>query len=360
MSESNAPSLTLDWSTFGMMKVEKQKSFLAEMDRLTQLHLTDCLSYSKVIEKLRLKTSDFEKVENVPFLPVRLFKKQRLVSVDDADIVKTMTSSGTSGHSPSQIFLDKLTAGLQIKILARIMSDFIGPKRLPMLVIDCKATVADRYRFSARTAGILGFSMFGRDVTYALDDDMTLDLDRVREFLKKYDGQDFLLFGFTFIIWQHLIRELESRGENLPLERGIMIHGGGWKKLQEEAVANDEFRNRVLQSSGIKRVHNYYGMVEQTGSIFMECEQGHLHASSWSEIIIRDPISFKPLPFGEVGLVQLLSTIPHSYPGHSLLSEDVGRILGEDDCACQRKGIYFEVHGRLEQAEVRGCSDTYS
>ena len=42
-----------------------------------------------------------------------------------------------------------------------------------------------------------------------------------------------------------------------------------------------------------------------------------------------------------------------------LLTEDEGRILGEDDCPCGRKGKYFEILGRVKRAEVRGCSDTY-
>jgi hypothetical protein len=92
----------------------------------------------------------------------------------------------------------------------------------------------------------------------------------------------------------------------------------------------------------------------------MECERGHLHASSFSEVIIRDPIDFRPLPANQRGSIQLLSTLPHSYPGHSLLSEDEGEYQGVDDCACGRMGRYFKVHGRIRNAEVRGCSDTYS
>ena len=40
-------------------------------------------------------------------------------------------------------------------------------------------------------------------------------------------------------------------------------------------------------------------------------------------------------------------------------AQDEGRILGEDDCPCGRKGKYFEILGRIQRAEVRGCSDTY-
>jgi hypothetical protein len=52
--------------------------------------------------------------------------------------------------------------------------------------------------------------------------------------------------------------------------------------------------------------------------------------------------------------------LPESYPGHSLLTEDEGVILGEDDCPCGRKGKYFKVMGRLKNAEIRGCGDTYA
>ena len=56
----------------------------------------------------------------------------------------------------------------------------------------------------------------------------------------------------------------------------------------------------------------------------------------------------------------MVSVLPHSYPGHSLISEDKGVLLGIDDCPCGRKGKYFQVLGRIKQAEIRGCSDTYA
>ncbi len=162
------------------------------------------------------------------------------------------------------------------------------------------------------------------------------------------------------MIWEHFCTALKTAGIRLALDNGIMIHGGGWKKLIEQAVDNDTFKNSISDVCGSARIYNYYGMVEQTGSIFMECEAGHLHASIFSDILIRDHRDFSSLPAGQEGLVQLLSLLPLSYPGHSILSEDVGKILGEDDCPCGRKGKYFMINGRIKNAEVRGCSDTYA
>ena len=100
-------------------------------------------------------------------------------------------------------------------------------------------------------------------------------------------------------------------------------------------------------------------MAEQTGSIFMECEHGHLHAPVWADVAIRRPEDFSEAAVGEKGLIEVVSVLPRSYPGHVLLTEDEGRVLGEDTCPCGRKGRYFEVLGRVKRAETRGCSDTY-
>ena len=56
-------------------------------------------------------------------------------------------------------------------------------------------------------------------------------------------------------------------------------------------------------------------------------------------------------------MIQLLSVLPTSYPGHNILTEDVGIIMGEDTCACGKKGKYFRIYDRLKKAEVRGCGD---
>ena len=92
----------------------------------------------------------------------------------------------------------------------------------------------------------------------------------------------------------------------------------------------------------------------------MECECGHLHASIFSDVITRRAVDFSPCDIGEEGIIQVVSTILESYPGHSLLTEDEGVILGEDDCPCGRSGKYFRITGRLKNAELRGCSDTYA
>ncbi len=347
------------WPAFDWPRAVKAPRLLERITFLENHHRINCESYRKIAEGLSNELKGRAPMDQILALPVRMFKHNELRSCDREKVVKTMLSSGTSGQAQSKVFLDRETSAMQTRVLTKIMADFIGSNRLPMLVIDHQSTVQDRTKFSARTAGILGFSMFGRNTTFALTDTLEIDYDAIHAFLDKNKESNILVFGFTFIVWQHFLRELEKSGITMPLEKGILIHGGGWKKLAHEAVETDQFKARLKAVSGISRVHNYYGMVEQTGSIFMECEAGNFHASSWSDVIIRNPITLDVQPPGRQGLIQLLSALPLSYPGHSILSEDLGTIHGQDDCNCGRKGVYFSVAGRLEQAEVRGCSDTF-
>lgn len=351
-------SAHLEVPPFSLGKAAKRALYEQALSDLTLHHYERCPEYRKLLQALEFDPGQRHALEDTPWLPVRLFKEYALASVPAGEITKTLTSSGTSGQAVSKIMLDGATANLQRKVLTRIVADFTGPRRLPLLVIDSPTVLKDRKLFSARGAGILGFALLGTDVHYALDVDMRLDLAAVRAFCEQHAGEDLLLFGFTHMIWEHLQKPLASLGETLPLQRAMLIHGGGWKKLAEQAVDNATFKDALAASCGIGRVHNYYGMVEQTGSIFMECAAGALHSSLYSEFLPRRP-DFSLCAVGEVGIVQLLSLLPLSYPGHSLLSEDLGEILSEDACPCGRLGKACRVHGRLQQAELRGCGDTY-
>lgn len=349
----------LEISPFSLNKEEKSKLFTEYLKELSLKHYQKCENYRKIVNKLNCNLSEIKNYTEIPFLPVRLFKEFDLKSIPTEEVFKTMTSSGTSGQAVSKIYLDKTTAANQQKTLVKIVSDFTGASRMPMLIIDSPSVIKNRNMFSARGAGILGFSIFGADRTYALDDDMNINIPVIEAFLEKHKGQKILLFGFTFMIWQFFYKKLKELNIKLDLSNGILIHGGGWKKLVNEAVSKEEYKQSLNDVCGIKSVHDYYGMVEQTGCVYMECEYGHLHASIFSDVIIRNPKDFSITKTGEKGLIQVCSLLPESYPGHSLLTEDEGIILGEDDCPCGRKGKYFTILGRIKNAEIRGCSDTY-
>lgn len=331
---------------------------LDDLVRLTEQHRLSCRFYRDYTDSMFIGEETPTSLADLPYLPVRAFKQFDLKSVPDDQVYKVMRSSGTSG-SHSRIFLDRDTAKRQTLALSQCFAEHFGPTRFPMLVIDSPKTVEDRLSFSARTAGINGFSMFSRGRCFALDDQMTLDLDGIQTFLDEHAGKTIFMFGFTSVVWADFLSRLEDSGQTLDLENAFLLHGGGWKKLETERVSNNSFKARIKHLTGCDRVHNYYGMVEQTGTIFIECEHGNMHAAAQSDVITRDPASHRSLAHGETGLIQVFSSIQNSYPGHSILTEDVGRTRDGASCGCGRTTSIVEIDGRLPRAEVRGCSDAY-
>jgi hypothetical protein len=338
----------------------KTARLLRKMNELTAFHAAQCAAYRRILDAAYGGRTSYADLGDLPALPVRLFKDVEFVSVPREQIVKTLTSSGTTGQRPSRILLDSPTALAQSRALVRIVKSYIGNKRLPMLILDHPGVVKDRNAFSARGAGIIGFSQFGSGHTYALrDGTLEPDWEAIEVFVERHRGQRTLLFGFTFILWQHIVRAAEESGRCLDFGDSVLIHGGGWKKLADERVLNEEFKDRVRAALGVRDISNYYGMVEQTGSIYMECEAGYFHPADYSEILIRNPRTLALQDPGMPGLIESLSTLPGSYPGHALLTEDLGVVHGSDGCRCSRRGTYFAVLGRLPSAELRGCSDTH-
>lgn len=346
---------------FALAQHEKEQVLLRRLRDLALEHYQKCPLYQNILDRVFGGRSafNFESVEEAPFLPVALFKSDELRSVPQSAVVKVLTSSGTTGQAVSKISLDRETAQLQGRVLLKIAQHFLGKKRRAMVVLDHEGMSHGGQAYSARTAGILGMAQFGRRPFYALRQDMSLDLDGLFAYLREAGSTQVLFFGFTYMVWQYFVLALEQQGVCLDLREGILVHTGGWKRLKDISVDAEEFRRRVASTTGMKKCLNFYGMVEQTGSVYFENEIHCLHAANFSDIIIRDPMTLKPLPAGEPGLVQLVSVLPTSYPGHSLLTEDLGVVRGEDHPALKMGGRYFEILGRVPRSDLRGCSDTF-
>lgn len=336
---------------------EKDELLLARLNTLVAHHREHCPAYARIL-RATAATAQASCLAEVPWLPVGLFKSHDLRSVADEEVFKVLTSSGTTSAAKSRVALDRPTATAQARALSAIMQTLLGKRRRPMLIIDHRGIIEDRANLSARGAGILGLMTLGRDHTFALDQNMHLRREAVMEFCRKHQGEPTLIFGFTFMVWQYFAAAEASTSDDMRLPGATLIHSGGWKKLKDRAVDATTFAETLGQRFGIAEVRSFYGMAEQVGSVFMEGESGFLHPPNFAEVIIRDPNSWRPVADGNPGVVQVLSCLPRSYPGHSILTEDLGTVHGRRQSPCGRLGTYFTIHGRLPQVEIRGCSDT--
>ena len=125
----------LDINPFGLNKFEKKDFFDRNFKQIISFHKRKSKLFKKLSSTLFNEYNKDSKLNEYPFIPIRLFKDHDLKSIQSKDIYRVLYSSGTSG-SLSKIFLDKNNSKNQVKALNRIASEFLGKERLPMLIID--------------------------------------------------------------------------------------------------------------------------------------------------------------------------------------------------------------------------------
>ena len=107
---------------FSIAADTKSRAMLGHLNELTEHHRDRCVPYRRMLDALDRPAGDAASVDDVPYLPVALFKWLELASVDKEDVFKVLRSSGTTGQVPSTITLDVETARLQTRALASIVT----------------------------------------------------------------------------------------------------------------------------------------------------------------------------------------------------------------------------------------------
>ena len=346
---------------------EHQGLLRAAVHEAIQHHVANCAPFARWYRKQRANPgAPIEDLAQVPFLPVSIFKRVALESVDERDVVRVLKSSATSSQTPSRVVLDRITRDRQMRTVAVLMSALMGPTRRPFVVLDAAAAQGADMELSARVAGLRGYLMMASETHYALeacDGRLELNADKLEDLLGQLQARHLpvCLIGYTYMLYQYVVTPLARAGRRLQLPAGsLVLHFGGWKRLEHQAVDRARLNAEVRQVLAMDEscVRDVYGFTEQLGMIYPDDGNGVRLAPVYAEVIVRDPVTLEPVPDGAPGLLEFITPLPHSYPGIALLLDDMGRIVSRDREHGGRYGTRFEVLGRARGAEVRGCGDT--
>lgn len=356
----------LDKEPFLLSNSAKLELFVPIIQDITRLHYKSSGEFRNICDTYNFDVFSNFTISDLPFLPVSLFKKFELVSVPKNQIVKILYSSSTSGH-PSKIFLDKITIKFQIKALSKILTNFFGKERRHFVIFDNQDELkSSDGTLSSRNTAIRGILGLAKKIDFVLDKNMVLDIRKLEKITKSFEADEKIcFFGFTWLVYSvcqnsQNIRIAEKLFHSIKSPNKFFLHIGGWKKLQDLNISKKNFIQIVKNFTAVtsENIVDFYGMTEQLGTVYPDCSEGFKHVPVYSDIIIRDITTTESLARGRSGLIQFVSPIAHSYPGISILSDDIGRIIGVDDCRCGRKGKYFIFEKRADFTELRGCGDT--
>ncbi len=343
--------------SYSLNHKEKISWFFENIKYLSKYHYQYSEEYKKISKSIFKPINKIKNIDDLPFLHSSLFKNFNLKSNKNKILTKSYTSSGTSNSNLSIVNIDLKTAYLQSIALKKIFLETIYLKPEIIFFIEKKNFLKSSASMSARGAAIKGFSQLCSRREFLLKNDNSINFEILKNLSKYTNNKPFIIFGFTNQLWELFVKKLINKNFTIERNKGIVIHGGGWKKMKDKSIKKNIFYKYIKKYTGIETIHDYYGMVEQTGSIYPECEKGFFHTSIFSDIILRDEDLNPMKEFEKVGIIQSLSLLPTSYPGHNILTEDLGILKGIDNCKCGRLGKYFLIEGRVKNTDLRGCSD---
>jgi hypothetical protein len=330
-------------------------------------HCARCPEYARWYKKQGADPeAEIQDLARVPYLPVSIFKRLSLESISEQEVVRVLRSSATSSQTPSRVVLDRVTRDRQMRTLGVLLSALMGPERRPFVVLDVASVPGQDLELSARVAGLRGYLMMASETHHVLEisaGQPELNVDKLKTLLERFcaQGMPVCLIGYTYMLYQYVVAPLARAGTHLHLPAGSMVlHFGGWKRLERQAVGRAQLNSEVTRVFGIAEecIRDVYGFTEQLGVIYPDDGHGVRLAPVYAEVIVRDPITLESVPEGIPGLLEFITPLPHSYPGIALLVDDMGRIVSRDQKVDGYYGTRFEVLGRAQGAEIRGCGDT--
>ena len=287
-----------------------------------------CAPYRQYIELLGVEPSDVCRIEDIPFLPIELFKV-RDVYCGEQEPEKVFTSSSTTGQTPSRHLMQSLA--LYERAFTRAFEQFYGK--------------------------VEGWSIYGLLPNYLQREGSSLVymVDRLISrcgsggfYLDEYekliadmeaDAKPKILLGVSYALWD-LAEQYAPK-----LKNTVVMETGGMKGRREE-LPKAEFHKILTTAFGVEKIHSEYGMAELTSQAYSSGD-GVFYAPPWMRVMARDVNNpLRVLPVGSRGALTIIDLANLSSCAF-IATQDVGRV--SDDGA-------FTVEGRLSGAEVRGCN----
>ncbi len=323
--------------------------------RLFRFQATACPPYAAYLARLGVEPDGVERWREIPAVPTGAFKTLDLCCFPPQRAVRVFRTSGTSTDTAGRLLLDTLALydhSLRPSFRRGLLPDLDTGDRLPIRVLaPAPGESPDSslsYMFGAAIAE-WGDERSGFDVVEGV-----LRTDALRERVAAL-REPALVCGtaFAFVHW---LDALAREGVHLDLPTGSRLMETGGFKGRSRSVPRPELYAALETRLGIpsERMVNQYGMTE-LGSQFYDsvlCEPGPRRKLEppWARVRIVDPDSGEEIPDGQVGVVEIVD-LANTGSVLALRTSDLGRRIAVPG---GRSG--FDVLGRAEGAEVRGCS----
>jgi len=293
----------------------------------------NCLVYKEFISHLAVKPAEISQVNEIPYLPISFFKTHRVVS-DNATEEIVFSSSGTTGMSQSKHFVTDVA--VYEDSFNKAFQQFYGiAKDTCILALLPSYLERDGSSLIYMVDALLKQSEHPES-GYFLHNHEDL-YKRLQE--RQNSGQKTILIGVTYA----LLDFLDTYAINFP--ELIVMETGGMKGKRKEMV-REELHDILKAGFGVNFIHSEYGMTELLSQAYSS-GNGIFDCPPWMKVVLRDtndPLTLlEKNQTGGINIIDLANINSCSF----IATQDLGRVFPDGS---------FEVLGRFDNADIRGCN----
>lgn len=289
--------------------------------------------YGNYIRHLGINTSEVSTLEAIPFLPISFFKSHTL-QTGSWTPETFFTSSGTTGLTTSTHAIADL--GFYLEHAEKCFTHFFGAfdqyqifALMPSYLERSGSSLIEMLRhFISRTGTTeSGFYLYNHD-------DLARNLERAKK-----SNRTIILWGVAFALLDF------AEKYSIDLSGHLVFETGGMKGRRKE-ITREAMHEQLKQCFNVSEVHSEYGMTELLSQAYTRGAE-LFYPSPWMKIIVRDTTD--PLEKGLVSKAGGLNVIDFAnFQSISFIeTEDAGKLNSDGT---------FEVLGRLDNSDVRGCN----
>ena len=287
--------------------------------------------YKKYVDLVKSQQKSINHYKEIPFLPIDFFKNNNIIA-DNSNIEKTFLSSGTGNTIRSKHFIQDLELYEQA-FTAGYKHFYSDPKDWTILAL------LPSYLEQGDSSLIYMVENFINKSENPESNYINYDLDVFKNLILKLKNKNVLLIGVSYALLE--LSELDS----FNLENWVVMETGGMKGRRKEMV-REELHQQLKKAFNVDAIHSEYGMTELLSQAYSK-KNGLFKTPPWMKFIVRDfedPYSLAKInSSGGINIIDLANIYSCSF----IETQDIGKEVEKDS---------FEILGRFDQSEVRGCN----
>lgn len=317
-----------------IFKINDEKTFRAAALEVFHFQARHTPVYRDFLAAFKIDPTSVREIEEIPFLPIEFFKSHRVLEEGlEAEVV--FESSGTTGTVPSRHHV--ADTGLYRESFLRTFNSFYGsPEEL------CILALLPSYLERGNSSLVY---MMDHLVRWSKHPDSGFYLHNLKELStilqkRNNDRQETLLVGVSFALLDLAEQHPMDFCNNISL-----METGGMKGRRKELVRS-ELHQQLKEAFDLQNIHSEYGMTELLSQAYSGAE-GLFYCPPWMRVLVRDPNDplslLSPEQSGGINIIDLANIHSCSF----IATSDLGKVYEDES---------FEVLGRFDQSDIRGCN----